>query len=97
MDPADRTNGRLAGAPRPVSKADKNRGIHDPTHGNIVDGDILDEAPIHAFDGEPATVVEDAIGDGDVLETAVGFGAEFDAAVAAGITRGPPFEGAIYE
>ena len=71
---------RAAGA---IAQADEDRRVDDVAHGNVVDRDILDVAAVHALHGQAAAVVEDAIGDGDVLEAAVGFGAELDAA-------GPP-------
>src|SRR6185369_13319062 len=54
----------------------------DIAHGDVGDGDVLAERAVFAFESEALAAIEDAVGDGDVLEAAIGFGSTLDATVA---------------
>ncbi len=52
----------------------------DVAHGDVREGDVFNDGAIDRFERKAAAALKDAVGDGDVLEAAVGFGAELDAA-----------------
>ncbi len=58
----------------------KDRRAGDVAHGYVADGNVLEQRAVHGLKRQPLAAVEYAIGNGDVLESAVRFGAEFDAA-----------------
>ena len=47
----------------------------DVAHGDAGEGDVFHERAVNRFEREAAAAFKDAVGDGDVLESAVGFGA----------------------
>ena len=48
----------------------------DVAHGDVGEGDVFDNGAVDGFEREAPAAFKDAVGDGDVLETAVGFGAD---------------------
>jgi hypothetical protein len=61
-------------------------GADDVAQSDVGDRDVFTKCPVFAFEREAHAAFEDTVGDGDVFETAVGFGTALDAAVA-GETR----------
>src|SRR6202044_3693215 len=53
--------------------------VGDVSHGDVGDGDVLNDGAIHRFEREAARPVKDHVRDGDVAEIAFGFSADFDA------------------
>jgi hypothetical protein len=47
-------------------------------HGDAGESDVLAYGPIYRFESQTAAAFEDAVRDGDVLESAVGFRSAFD-------------------
>ena len=70
------------GAAQAGAKAPEERRADDIAHGDVGDGNIFAECSVFAFESKPHATVEDAVGDGDVLEATIGFGATLDAAIA---------------
>src|SRR5208283_5001845 len=70
---------------RPVAFAhgDVNRIARHVHHGNVVNGDVFQNAAVHFLEGQPFAVAKRAIGDGAIAEAAAGFRAEFDAPISA--------------
>ena len=67
----------------PRSRAPRRRknGARDIAHGDAGEGDVFNDGAVDGFKREALAAFEDAVGDGDVLEAAVGvLGAELDAA-----------------
>ncbi len=56
----------------------------DIHHGDVIDGDVLQNSAIDFFEGKAPAGAEGAVGDGNVAEAAVCFGAHLDAAGFAG-------------
>src|SRR6185312_7930587 len=56
--------------------------------GNVGDGDVFTESAVFRLEREAVAAIEDAVGDGDVLEAAVGFSAAFNTAGAVGVGVG---------
>src|SRR5208283_557473 len=68
-----------AGRPAHASaQAEEDRRTDDVPHRDVRDGDVFEQRAIHGFQGQPLTPLEDAVGYGDVAETAVGLGTELD-------------------
>src|SRR4030095_11293404 len=63
-----------------ASQPEEDRRILDVAHGDVGDGHIDQQPAIHCYHANPTGVVDHDVGDCDVLEPAVGFGAEFDPA-----------------
>ena len=55
--------------------------VNDVAHGGVGDGDVFKQRAIDRLESVALAAFEDAVGDGDVDEAAVGFGAALDAAV----------------
>ena len=90
----------IAGAARATearAEAKEERRADEIALGDVGDGDVFDERTVLGFDGQPHATFEDAVGDGDITEAAVGFGAELDAAIAdrSGCVGSEFLEGAI--
>src|SRR5262249_33262393 len=62
------------------AQANEDRRVGDVAHGDVVKGDVLQQSAIHRFQRQAAAVIEHTIGNSDVFEAAIGFGAELDAA-----------------
>ncbi len=71
---------RIVRAAQPGAETDEDRRVHDVAHRDVRDGHVLHRAAVHLFERKPAAIIEHAVGNRDVLESAVGFGAELDAA-----------------
>ncbi len=80
--------------PHPPAQTQEERGIRDVTHGDVANGDILQQPAVHRLQGKTPAVLEDAVRDRDVFESAVRLGAELDApcdpaAVGGALLRAP--------
>lgn len=53
--------------------------MHQATHGEIADDNVFNVCPANRFKREATTVVQDTVGDVDVLEAAIRFRAALDA------------------
>src|SRR5690348_133262 len=84
---ADRNTRRSA---HPAAEAQEQRAIIGASHRDAGDRDVLAESTVDAFESNATALIEDAVGDGDVLETTVRLGATFDAAGATLGSRGRP-------
>ena len=80
VDVADGADGGSIRGAHAEAEADENRGAEDIVHGDVGDGDIFDRRAVHGFQGQSSAMIEDAIEDVDVLESADGFGADFNSA-----------------
>ncbi len=86
------------GAAQTGAEAEEERCCADVAHGDVGDGDVFAEGAVLALEGEAVAAVEDAVGDGNVFEAAIGLGAAFDAAGAGNVgVGGEEFEGAVEE
>ncbi len=68
-----RTNASTPGA---ISQPEKEGRISDVTHRNVCDCDVFEQAAVDAFQCESSGVVEDAVRNRNVFETAVGLSAK---------------------
>lgn len=68
------------GNPHAVAQADVDGRVANVGHREVADADVFHLGPVDGFESQSATVLEAAAADGDVAETAAGFGAELDAA-----------------
>ena len=66
--------------------------VDDVAHGDVGDGDVFEQCAVDRLEREALAAFEDAVGDGDVAEAAVGLGAALDAAGAADLVVGRPGE-----
>jgi len=57
------------------AQAEKEGGVNYSAHGQICNRDVFDLRAIDALERKPPASIEDAVGDGDVLESAIGLGA----------------------
>ena len=72
-DAMQRANGNSLRAAHARAKAQENRRDADVAHGDAVKRHVFEQCAIHAFRSDAVTILEDAIVDGDVFESAVGF------------------------
>src|SRR5262249_28968825 len=56
----------------------EDRAVGDIAHGDVADADVFQQCAVHGLERQPPAGIEDAVGDGDVFESAVGFGAKLD-------------------
>lgn len=70
--------GALLRAAQAGSEAQKDGAGREIAHGDVGDGDVLEESAVNGFKSDAVAALEDAVGDGAVDETAVGFSAELD-------------------
>src|SRR5215471_17228241 len=78
--PFERTDRELRGSAHARAQAQENRRVTDVAHGNPDHRDVFHDSTIHGFKREAAAALEDAVSDGNVLESTVRFGAALDAA-----------------
>src|SRR6185312_8938311 len=83
----------------PCAKSYENGSIYNITHRDIADGHVFEQPPVHGFQCEAPAIIEHAIRNGYVPESAIGFRAEFYSAggVAIGILLIVPFKAAIQQ
>jgi len=73
------THGRTLGAAQTCTQAQEDRRIDNIAHRDIADHDILQMTAIDRLQGQATATLEDAVRDGDVLESATRLRAELDA------------------
>src|ERR1019366_6864161 len=78
--PLQGSHRRVIGTAHAVAQPQEDRRTDDIAHRNVGDGDVFEDGPVHRLQRQPLAAFEDAIGNRDVAEPAVGFGAELDAA-----------------
>src|SRR5581483_7048965 len=71
---------RAFGRAHPAAQPEEDRGVGDVAHRDVGDRHVFEQPAVNRFKRQPARVIEDAVGDRDVFEAAVGFGAELDPA-----------------
>ena len=80
------------------AKAQENRRAADVAHGDVVKRHVFKQCSVNAFQSDAVTTLEDAIVDGDVFESAVGFRPKLNASgVRHANVRTVPFECSIEE
>src|SRR5437763_4350206 len=80
LDAAERAHRRRLYGPARASAEAEEEGDGHVSHRDVRDGHVFEERAVNGFEREAARVVEDAVGDGDVLEAAVRLGYVLDAA-----------------
>src|SRR5208282_2178621 len=77
---AQRTDRHASGTAHAAAEAQEDGCRGNVAHGDVGDGDVFQQRAVDGFESESLTGFEDAVGNCDVLEGAVRFGAELDAA-----------------
>ncbi len=91
-DALERTDlGCVFGAAQARAEAHEDRAAGEVAHGGVGDGDVLEQGAVDGFERVAVAALEDAVGDGDVDEAAVRFGAALDAAGAVRARAGGNF------
>src|SRR5262249_4263807 len=67
-DPAAYAHGDRIGSAHPFAQPDKEGRVRDVAHGDVGDGDVLQQGTVHRFQRETPAVIEDAVGNGDVFK-----------------------------
>lgn len=78
------------------AKAQENRRAADVAHGDVVKRHVFKQCSVNAFQSDAVTTLEDAIVDGDVFESAVGFRPKLNASGHANV-RTVLFKGSVEE
>ena len=80
-----------------AAQAEEDRRVGAVAHGDAGKGDVFQQCAVDAFQREASAAIEDAVGDGDVLEAAIRFGAALDAAggLVTFVSVGPALPGAV--
>src|SRR5690348_14563685 len=63
----------------PAAQAQKYGRLKDVAHGDAAENNFLQQGAVHALQGNAIAAFKNAVGNGDVFEAAVRFGAEFNA------------------
>ena len=79
---------RALGPAQARAEAKEDRAADNVAHGDVGDGDVFQQRAVDRFESESLAALEDAVGDGDVLESAVGLGAALDAPGASDLAVG---------
>src|SRR5215469_2526613 len=61
-----------------VAKGDVNRIVEDVHHGDVIDGNVFENATVDFLERQSVAMAEGAIGNSDVAKAAIGLGAEFN-------------------